>query len=137
MAEVADQILFIGVVLALTRSSDWTGAIVASFRETVNDGSVAVGGAGNITPSSIVGVGPHLRNHAMDQSSLSAPADRHALNVSALVVLVSFAPSAAFLILTQAVNYVVTSPGVQHMLVGRGEARRGDDPGSARDTRRN
>ena len=122
VAELANQILFIGFFLALlTHSSEWAGAIVASFREAANQASAAGGGTGNITPSNIFDVGLQLGNRIMDQASLWAPGDSLGLIVSALVVLVCFALIAAFMILALVESYIVVSAGV--LLMGFGGSR--------------
>ena len=122
LAEVVNQILFIGFFLTLLlNSADWAAAIVGSFREAANQASTASGGTGNITPSNIFDVGLQLANRILEQSSIWAPGDSLGLIISALVILICFALIAAFMILALVESYIVISAGV--LLMGFGGSR--------------
>jgi type IV secretion system protein TrbL len=122
LAEIVNQILFIGFFLTLLlNSADWAAAIVGSFREAANQASTASGGTGNITPSNIFDVGLQLANRILEQSSIWAPGDSLGLIISALVILICFALIAAFMILALVESYIVISAGV--LLMGFGGSR--------------
>lgn len=122
VAEVINQILFIGFFLTLLlNSADYAEAVVNSFREAANQASVAGGGAGRISPSNIFEVGVNLALRVVGQVSLAKLAESAGFLIAALVVLICFALIAAFLILALVESYIVISAGV--LLMGFGGSR--------------
>ena len=122
MAELLNQVLFIGFFLTLLlNSSAWAKAIVDSFRSAANQAGQASGGAANLSPSDIFDVGLQIASKVGDQTSLLSPGTSLGLIVCALVILVCFALIAAFLILALVESYVVISAGV--LLMGFGGSR--------------
>ncbi len=122
LAELTNQILFIGFFLALlTNSSAWAKAIVDSFRSAANQAAQASGGSANLAPSDIFAIGLQIANKVGEQTSLFSPGASLGLIVCALVILVCFALIAAFLILALVESYIVISAGV--LLMGFGGSR--------------
>lgn len=122
VAEVTNQVLFIGFFLTLLlNSAGYAQAIVDSFREAASQASVATGGSPNISPSNIFDVGLTLANNVAQQASIWKLADSAGLIIAALVVLICFALIAAFLILALVESYIVISAGV--LLMGFGGSR--------------
>jgi type IV secretion system protein TrbL len=122
LAEVTNQVLFIGFFLALlTNSSAWAKAIVDSFRSAANQAAQASGGSANLAPSDIFAIGLQIANKVGEQTSLFSPAASVGLIVCALVILVCFALIAAFVILALVESYIVISAGV--LLMGFGGSR--------------
>ncbi|MFS2012859.1 P-type conjugative transfer protein TrbL [Azospirillum sp. CT11-132] len=122
VAEVTNQVLFIGFFLTLLlNSADYAQSIVNSFREAASQASVATGGSPNISPSNIFDVGLTLANNVAQQASIWKLADSAGLIIAALVVLICFALIAAFLILALVESYIVISAGV--LLMGFGGSR--------------
>ncbi|MBI4723826.1 MAG: P-type conjugative transfer protein TrbL [Rhodomicrobium sp.] len=119
MAELVNQILFIGFFLALlTNSSAWARAIVESFRTAANQAVQASGGASLIAPSDIFAVGVNMAGKVLDQTSIWSPGSSVGLIIFALVLLICFALIAAFLVLALVESYIVISAGVLFMGFG-------------------
>jgi type IV secretion system protein TrbL len=122
LAEVTNQVLFIGFFLVLlTNSSAWAKAVVDSFRSAANQAAQASGGAANMAPSDIFTIGLQIAGKVGEQTSLFSPAASLGLIVCALVILVCFALITAFLILALVESYIVISAGV--LLMGFGGSR--------------
>lgn len=122
MAELLNQVLFIGFFLTLLlNSSAWAKAIVDSFRSAANQAGQASGGSPNLSPSDIFDVGLQIANKIGEQTSILSPGASLGLILCALVILVCFALIAAFLILALVESYVVISAGV--LLMGFGGSR--------------
>ena len=119
MAELVNQILFIGFFLALlVNSSAWAAAIINSFRTAANQAVQASGGTGLIAPSDIFAIGLNMANKVLDQSSIWSPSASVGLILFALVLLICFALIAAFLVLALVESYVVISAGILFMGFG-------------------
>ncbi|MBJ7533609.1 P-type conjugative transfer protein TrbL [Rhodomicrobium vannielii ATCC 17100] len=119
MAELVNQILFIGFFLALlVNSSAWAAAIVNSFRTAANEAVQASGGTSLIAPSDIFAIGLSMANKVLDQSSIWSPGSSVGLIIFALVLLICFALIAAFLVLALVESYVVISAGILFMGFG-------------------
>ena len=119
MAELVNQILFIGFFLALlVNSSAWAKAIVDSFRTAANQAVQASGGTGLIAPSDIFAIGLTMANKVLDQASIWSPSSSAGLIIFALVLLICFALIAAFLVLALVESYVVISAGILFMGFG-------------------
>jgi len=122
LAELVNQVLFLGFFLALlNNSSAWAKAIVDSFRTAANQAAISSGGSSNLAPSDIFDTGLSIASKVADQTSLFSPASSLGLIVCALVILISFALIAAFLIVILVESYVVISAGV--LLMGFGGSR--------------
>lgn len=122
LAELVNQVLFLGFFLALlNNSSAWAKAIVDSFRAAANQAAISSGGSSNLAPSDIFDTGLSIASKVADQTSLFSPASSLGLIVCALVILISFALIAAFLIVSLVESYVVISAGV--LLMGFGGSR--------------
>ena len=122
LAELVNQVLFLGFFLALLHnSSAWAKAIVDSFRAAANQAAISSGGSSNLAPSDIFDTGLSIASKVADQTSLFSPASSLGLIVCALVILISFALIAAFLIVSLVESYVVISAGV--LLMGFGGSR--------------
>jgi type IV secretion system protein TrbL len=122
VAEVVNQILFIGFFLTLLmHSSEWAGAIVHSFRQAADGASAAAGGTVGISPSNIFDVGVQLSNQVLGQVSAWSPGASVGLVIAALVIIICFALIAAFMVLALVESYVVISAGV--LLMGFGGSR--------------
>ena len=122
LAELVDQVLFLGFFLALlNNSSAWAKAIVDSFRAAANQAAISSGGLSNLAPSDIFDTGLSIASKVADQTSLFSPASSLGLIVCALVILIAFALIAAFLIVSLVESYVVISASV--LLMGFGGSR--------------
>ena len=122
LAELVNQVLFLGFFLALlNNSSAWARAIVDSFRTAANQAAISSGGSSNLAPSDIFDTGLSIASKVADQTSLFSPASSLGLIVCALVILISFALIAAFLVVSLVESYVVISAGV--LLMGFGGSR--------------
>lgn len=114
LAEIVNQILFLGFFLALLENSvTWSQAIVDSFRQAAN-----AAGGGGIAPSNVFAAGVSLAGKVMAQISLWSPAASVALVIAGLVIEVSFALIAAFMVLALVESYLVISMGVILMAFG-------------------
>jgi type IV secretion system protein TrbL len=114
LAEIVNQILFIGFFLALLENSvTWGTAIVSSFRQA----ATAAGGAG-IAPSNVFAAGVTLAGKVMSQMSMWSPAASVVLAIAGLVIEVCFALIAAFMVLALVESYLIISMGVIFMAFG-------------------
>ena len=92
-----------------------------SFRTAANQAAISSGGSSNLAPSDIFDTGLSIASKVADQTSLFSPASSLGLIVCALVILISFALIAAFLVVSLVESYVVISAGV--LLMGFGGSR--------------
>jgi type IV secretion system protein TrbL len=114
LAELVNQILFIGFFLALLQNaSTWGTAIVDSFRQAGR----AAGGVG-VNPSEVFTAGVSLAQKVMSQMSLMSPAASVGFMVAALVIIVCFALIAAWMVVTLVQSYIVIAAGVINMAFG-------------------
>ena len=114
LAELVNQILFIGFFLALLQNaSTWGTAIVDSFRQAGR----AAGGVG-VNPSEVFTSGVSLAQKVMSQMSLMSPAASVGFMVAALVIIVCFALIAAWMVVTLVQSYIVIAAGVINMAFG-------------------
>jgi type IV secretion system protein TrbL len=114
LAELVNQILFLGFFLALLQNSvTWGTAIVNGFRQA---GSAA-GGTG-IAPSDVFASGVNLAQKVISQISVWAPTASVGLIIAGLVIEVCFALIAAFMVLALVESYLVISSGVLLMAFG-------------------
>ncbi len=114
LAELVNQILFLGFFYALMENSvTWGTAIVSSFREAAS----AAGGTG-IAPSNVFAAGVTLAGKVMSQMSLWSPAASVVLAIAGLVIEVCFALIAAFMVLALIESYLIISMGVIFMAFG-------------------
>ena len=114
LAEVVNQIMFIGFFLALLQNSvTWMTAIVSSFRQ-----AAGAAGGGGIMPSSVFAAGVTLAGTVMSEMSLWSPAASVSLAIAGLTIEVCFALIAAFMILALVESYLVISMGVIFMAFG-------------------
>jgi type IV secretion system protein TrbL len=114
LAEIVNQILFLGFFLALLENSvTWGQAIVNSFRQA----ATGAGGTG-IAPSDVFTSGVELAQKVMSHVTLWDPGASAGLIVSGLVIEVCFALIAAFMVLALVESYLVISMGVLFMAFG-------------------
>jgi type IV secretion system protein TrbL len=114
LAEVVNQILFLGFFLALLQNSaTWGRAIVDSFRQA----GQAAGGVG-VAPSDVFAAGVDLAQRVISQMSIWAPAASVGLIVAGIVIEVCFALMAALMVVTLVQSYIVIAAGVINMAFG-------------------
>jgi len=114
LAEIVNQILFLGFFLALLQNSaTWGRAIVDSFRQA----GQAAGGVG-VAPSDVFAAGVDLAQRVMSQMSIWAPAASVGLIVAGIVIEVCFALMAALMVVTLVQSYIVIAAGVINMAFG-------------------
>lgn len=114
LAEVVNQILFLGFFLALLQNAGtWGRAIVDSFRQA----GQAAGGVG-VAPSDVFAAGVDLAQKVMSQMSIWAPAASVGLIVAGIVIEVCFALMAALMVVTLVQSYIVIAAGVINMAFG-------------------
>jgi type IV secretion system protein TrbL len=114
LAEIVNQILFIGFFLALLQnSSTWGTAIVDSFRQAGR----AAGGVG-VAPSDVFAAGVLLGQKVLDHMSGWDPAMSVALMLAAIVIEVCFALIAAWMVVTLVQSYIVIAAGIINMAFG-------------------
>jgi type IV secretion system protein TrbL len=108
LAEIVNQILFLGFLFALLENSvTWGQAIVNSFRQAAS----AAGGSG-VAPSDVFASGVQLAAKVMAQMSIWSPAASVGLIIAGLVIEVCFALIAACMVLALVESYLVISMGV-------------------------
>lgn len=114
LAEIVNQILFLGFFLALLQNaSTWGTAIVDSFRQAGQN----AGGVG-VAPSDVFAVGVSLGQKVMASMSSWDPASSAALMLAAIVIEVCFALIAAWMVVTLVQSYIVIAAGVINMAFG-------------------
>jgi type IV secretion system protein TrbL len=114
LAEIVNQILFLGFFLALLENSvTWGQAIVDSFRQAAG----SAGGSG-IAPSNVFAAGVSLAGKVMSQMSFWAPEASIALVIAGLVIEICFALIAAFMVLALVESYLIISMSVIFMAFG-------------------
>jgi type IV secretion system protein TrbL len=114
LAEIVNQILFLGFFLALLENSvTWGQAIVNSFRQ-----AASTAGGGGIAPSDVFTAGVDLAQKVMSQMSIWSPAASVGLIIAGLVIEVCFALIAACMVLALVESYLVISMGVLFMAFG-------------------
>ena len=114
LAEIVNQILFIGFFLALLQNSaTWGKAIVDSFRQA----GQSAGGIG-VAPSDVFAAGVLLGQKVMGQMSAWDPATSVALMIAAIVIEICFALIAAWMVVTLVQSYIVIAAGVLNMAFG-------------------
>lgn len=114
LAEIVNQILFLGFFLALLENSvTWGTAIVDSFRQ-----AAGAAGGGGIAPSDVFAAGVNLAGKVMSEMSLWSPAASVVLAIAGLVIEVCFALITAFMVLALVESYLVISMGVIFMAFG-------------------
>jgi type IV secretion system protein TrbL len=114
LAEIVNQIFFLGFFLALLENSaTWGQAIVDSFRQA----GQAAGGVG-VAPSDVFASGVDLAQKVMAQMSIWAPAASVGLMVAGIVIEICFALMAALMVVTLVQSYIVIAAGVINMAFG-------------------
>jgi type IV secretion system protein TrbL len=114
LAEIVNQILFLGFFLALLENSvTWGQAIVNSFRQ-----AASAAGGGGLAPSDVFTAGVDLAQKVMSQMSIWSPAASVGLIIAGLVIEVCFALIAACMVLALVESYLVISMGVLFMAFG-------------------
>jgi type IV secretion system protein TrbL len=114
LAEIVNQIFFLGFFLALLQNSvTWGQAIVNSFRQ-----AASAAGGGGIAPSDVFASGVELAQKVMSHVSLWDPGASAGLIISGLVIEVCFALIAAFMVLALVESYLIISMGVIFMAFG-------------------
>lgn len=114
MAEIINQILTLGLFLALLQNAaTWGTAIVESYRAA----GVAAG-ATAVAPSDVFASGVALGQKVLGQMSLWSPAASVSLMIAAIVIEVCFALMAATMVITLVQSYIAISAGVLNMAFG-------------------
>ena len=114
LAEIVNQILFLGFFLALLENSvTWGQAIVNSFRQ-----AAGVAGGTGLAPSDIFASGVNLAQKVISQMSFWSPTASVGLIIAGLVIEVCFALIAAFMVLALVESYLIISMGVIFMAFG-------------------
>jgi len=114
LAELVNQILFLGFFLALLENSvTWGQAIVDSFRQ-----AASAAGGGGIAPSDVFATGVNLAQKVISQMTIWAPGASVGLIIAGLVVEVCFALIAACMVLALVESYLIISMGVIFMAFG-------------------
>ena len=114
LAEIVNQILFLGFFFALLENSvTWGQTIVDSFRQAAG----AAGGSG-IAPSNVFAAGVSLAGKVMSQMSFWSPEASIALVIAGLVIEVCFALIAAFMVLALVESYLIIAMSVIFMAFG-------------------
>ena len=114
LAEIVNQILFLGFFYALLENSvTWGTAIVSSFRQA----ALSAGGSG-IAPSDVFAVGVKIAALVLNQMSFWHPEASAGLILAGIVIEVCFALMAAFMVLALVESYLIISMGVILMAFG-------------------
>jgi type IV secretion system protein TrbL len=114
MAELVNQILFVGFFLALLQNAaTWGKAIVDSFRQA----GFAAGGVG-VAPSDVFATGVNLAQKVLGHMTAWDPAASVALMIAAIVIEACFALIAAWMVVTLVQTYIVIAAGVINMAFG-------------------
>ena len=114
LAEVVNQILFLGFFLALLENSvTWGQAIVNSFRQ-----AASAAGGGGIAPSNVFAAGVKIAAMVLNQMSFWHPEASAGLMVAGIVIEVCFALMAAFMVLALVESFLIISMGVLFMAFG-------------------
>jgi type IV secretion system protein TrbL len=114
LAEIVNQILFLGFFLALLENSvTWGQAIVNSFRQ-----AASAAGGGGIAPSDVFAAGVKIASMVLSQMSTWHPEASAGLMVAGIVIEVRFALMAAFMVLALVESFLIISMGVLFMAFG-------------------
>jgi type IV secretion system protein TrbL len=114
LAEIVNQILFLGFFLALLENSvTWGQAIVSSFRQ-----AASAAGGGGIAPSDVFAAGVKIAAMVLNQMTIWHPEASAGLMVAGIVIEVCFALMAAFMVLALVESYLIISMGVLFMAFG-------------------
>jgi type IV secretion system protein TrbL len=114
LAEIVNQILFLGFFLALLQNSvTWCQAIVNGFRQ-----AAGVSGITTLAPSDVFAAGVNLAQKVISQITIWAPTSSVGLIIAGLVIEICFALIAAFMVLALVESYLVISSGVLLMAFG-------------------
>jgi type IV secretion system protein TrbL len=114
LAEVVNQILFLGFFLALLQNSvTWGQTIVNSFRQAASSA-----GGGGIAPSDVFAAGVKIAAMVLSQMSFWHPEASAGLIVAGIVIEVCFALMAALMVLALVESFLIISMGVLFMAFG-------------------
>jgi type IV secretion system protein TrbL len=114
LAEIVNQILFLGFFLALLENSvTWGQAIVNSFRQ-----AASAAGGGGIAPSDVFAAGVKIASMVLSQMSIWHPEASAGLMVAGIVIEICFALMAAFMMLALVESFLIISIGVLFMAFG-------------------
>jgi len=114
LAEIVNQILFLGFFLVLLENSvTWGQAIVSSFRQ-----AASAAGGGGIAPSDVFAAGVKIAAMVLNQMTIWHPEASAGLMVAGIVIEVCFALMAAFMVLALVESYLIISMGVLFMAFG-------------------
>jgi type IV secretion system protein TrbL len=114
LAEIVNQILFLGFFLALLENAvTWDTAIVSSFRQAASSA-----GGGGIAPSDVFAAGVKIAATVINQMTIWHPEASAGLMVAGIVIEVCFALMAAFMVLALVESYLIISMGVLFMAFG-------------------
>ncbi len=114
MAELVNQILFLGFFLLLLENSvDYGLLIIQSFRLAASQ----AGGTG-MSPTDVFNAGLNLASVVYSQSSFIRPERSLALIIAAMVVVICYALIAAEMLVALIESYVVISASVLFMAMG-------------------
>lgn len=118
-AELLNRIMYIGVFLTLLlNSSNWSTAIVNSFRQAASAAVSAAGGTPGIQPSNVLDAGWSILKQVVASMRFWDQGDLILIALAAIVILIGFAIMTALLICALVESYMVISSGV--ILMGFG-----------------
>ena len=122
VAELIRRVMIVGFFVALIQNSgSWPHAIVESFRQAAGTANSAIAGGDGISPSNIFNMGLKMAITLADQVTFSNPAESLARVITGLVIIISFALVAGFLLVALIEMYVALSAGT--ILLGFGGSR--------------
>ena len=122
VAELIRRVMIVGFFIALIQNSgSWPHAIVESFRQAAGTANSAIAGGDGISPSNIFNMGLKMAVSLADQVTFSNPAESLARIITGLVIIISFALVAAFLLVALIEMYVALSAST--IILGFGGSR--------------
>lgn len=117
--ELTKRILFIGFFFTLLLySNDWAEAIIQSFRDIGNRASVAAGGQGSISPSSIFDAGLRLSFKVLSYEQFLSFSHNAQLLIASIILIIIYALIAAILTIALVEMYLIINAGIILMAFG-------------------
>jgi type IV secretion system protein TrbL len=115
MAELVNQIMFIGLFYwLLTTSTTWGPAIISSFRQAAG----TAGGSATMSPGDVFHAGINIAVQIWHQVTVFEPGQSLGFVIAALVVLAAFCWICATMILVLVQSYFIAGAGVLFMGFG-------------------
>ena len=121
-AELVRHVMFIGFFYAvLTRSGEWSSAIVNSLWKLASQASGDAGGSRAMDPTAIFDIGLEIALNLSEAYSIFSPIASSGMAIGAFIIMVCFAFIAAFYVIALVEMYIVLNAGV--ILLGLGSTR--------------